>query len=84
MYQTSVKHFSYFKTLLAGHFYLGQWKSFADVKKSIDNWMDYYNKDRCQWQLAKLSPDEFFHCVSTGVYPLLAVRSAVTEGGSAP
>ena len=29
--------------------------SFDEVKNIIDDWMDYYNKDRYQWQLAKLS-----------------------------
>jgi transposase InsO family protein len=61
-----------------------EWKTFADVRKSIDNWMDYYNKDRCQWQLAKLSPDEFYLYVTTGVYPLPVIQPTVTEGGSAP
>ena len=61
-----------------------EWKTFADVKKSIDNWMDYYNKDRCQWQLAKLSPDEFYLYVTTGVYPFPVIQPVVTEGGSAP
>ncbi|MFQ9142099.1 MAG: IS3 family transposase [Oscillospiraceae bacterium] len=31
------------------------WTSFEDAKASIDRWMDYYNNDRCQWDLAKLS-----------------------------
>ena len=35
------------------------WTSFADAKASIDRWMDYYNQDRCQWDLAKLSPMNF-------------------------
>lgn len=61
-----------------------EWKTFADVMKSIDNWMDYYNKDRCQWQLAKLSPDEFYLYVMTGVYPLPAIQPTVIVGGSAP
>ena len=45
------------------------WTSFADAKSSIDRWMDHYNKDRCQWDLAKLSPNEFYNYVSTGEYP---------------
>ena len=32
------------------------WTSFEAAKASIDRWMDYYNNDRCQWDLAKLSP----------------------------
>ncbi|MEY8576631.1 IS3 family transposase, partial [Oscillospiraceae bacterium 21-37] len=32
---------------------------FQQVKDIIDDWMDYYNNDRYQWQLAKLSPNEY-------------------------
>ena len=46
------------------------WTSFEDVKNSVDRWMDYYNTERYQWQLAKLSPDEFYEYATTGVYPL--------------
>lgn len=43
---------------------------FAQVKAVIDDWMDYYNKERYQWQLAKLAPDEYYRYITTGVYPL--------------
>ncbi|WP_375781886.1 hypothetical protein [Treponema ruminis] len=32
--------------------------------------MDYYNTERYQWQLAKLSPDEYYKYFTTGIYPL--------------
>ena len=35
-------------------------KTFEEVVKKIDDWMDYYNKDRCQWELLKLSPCEYY------------------------
>ncbi|WP_353955569.1 IS3 family transposase [Dysosmobacter welbionis] len=38
---------------------ISSWTSFADATASIDRWMDYYNQDRCQWDLAKLSPMNF-------------------------
>ena len=44
--------------------------TFLQVKNRIDDWMDYYNNDRYQWQLAKLSPNEFYNYISTGKYPL--------------
>lgn len=44
--------------------------SFEEIKAEIDDWIDYYNKDRYQWGLAKLSPDEFFEYLMTGEYPL--------------
>lgn len=42
---------------------------FQQVKDIIDDWMDYYNNDRYQWQLAKLSPNEYYSYITTGVYP---------------
>ena len=44
--------------------------TFEEVKAIIDDYMDYYNNERYQWELAKLSPNEFYQYVTTGVYPL--------------
>ena len=44
--------------------------SFEEIKEEIDDWMDYYNSDRYQWSLAKLSPREFYEYLMTGEYPL--------------
>lgn len=44
--------------------------SFEEASAIVDDWMDYYNKDRYQWQLAKLSPNEFFFYCVTGIHPL--------------
>lgn len=44
--------------------------SFDDVKKVINNWIDYYNNDRYVWNLAYLSPNEYYEYLCTGVYPL--------------
>ena len=43
---------------------------FADVCSVIDDWMDYYNNERYQWDLAKLSPNEFYDYCITGIHPL--------------
>ena len=43
---------------------------FDEVKLIIDDWMDYYNNDRYQWQLAKLSPNEYYNYIITGNYPI--------------
>lgn len=59
--------FGHMKDELAGE--IPGWTSFADAKASIDRWMDYYNKDRCQWDLAKLSLNEFYDYITTGEYP---------------
>ena len=44
--------------------------NFNDVKAKIVDWIDYYNTDRYQWDLAKLSPREFYQYTLTGIYPL--------------
>ena len=47
-------------------------KTFDEVKAKIDDWIDYYNNDRYQWELSKLSPREFYQYATTGIYPLAA------------
>lgn len=47
--------------------------AFSDVKVIIDDWMDYYNNERYQWELAKLSPNEYYEYITTGIYPLKGV-----------
>ena len=49
---------------------LSNCKTFVEVKKIIDDWMDYYNNERYQWNLAKLSPNEYYEYIKTGIYPL--------------
>ena len=44
--------------------------SFEEILEEVDDWMDYYNNDRYQWSLAKLSPREFYEYLMTGEYPL--------------
>lgn len=52
---------------------------FLEVKTIIDDWMDYYNNERYQWELAKLSPNEYYEYVTTGIYPLKGVIPSVDE-----
>ena len=49
---------------------LSNCKEFTEVKEIIDDWMDYYNNERYQWNLAKLSPNEYYEYITTGIYPL--------------
>lgn len=49
---------------------LKQCETFAEVSALVDDYMDYYNNERYQWELAKLSPNEFYHFCMTGSYPL--------------
>ena len=44
--------------------------TFDAVLDRINDWMDYYNTDRYQWDLMKLSPTEYFRYLQTGIYPL--------------
>ena len=43
---------------------------YSEVKAIVDDYMDYYNNERYQWHLAKLSPNEYYKFVTTGEYPL--------------
>ncbi|HBI62812.1 MAG TPA: IS3 family transposase [Lachnospiraceae bacterium] len=51
---------------------------YREVKTIIDDWMSYYNNERYQWQLAKLSPNEYYKYITTGDYPL---RGIIKERG---
>ena len=46
------------------------WTSFDDVSADINDWMDYYNNNRGQWNLEKLSPNEYYNYIITGINPL--------------
>lgn len=43
---------------------------YYEVKFAVDDYMDYYNNERYVWDLAYLSPNEFYDYVMTGKYPL--------------
>lgn len=49
---------------------ISECKSYQDIKAVIDDWIDYYNNERYQWQLEKLSPNEYYKYITTGIYPL--------------
>jgi transposase InsO family protein len=44
--------------------------SFDEIHKAISDWTDYYDNDRYQWDLARLSPREYYKYLVTGMYPL--------------
>lgn len=50
--------------------------TFIEVKTIIDDWMDYYNNERYQWQLAKLSPNEYYQYITAGIYPLKRIKES--------
>ncbi|MDO4651082.1 MAG: IS3 family transposase [Eubacteriales bacterium] len=45
-------------------------KTFDQIKYAVDDYMDYYNNERYVWDLAYLSPNEYYEFVTTGRYPL--------------
>ena len=57
--------------------------SFKEVVAQVDDWIDYYNKDRGQWELLKLAPSEYYEYLQTGIYPL-PVYAKPDHRGSAP
>lgn len=48
---------------------LNSCKTFEDVKNMIEEYIDYYNNERPQWELAKLTPSEYYEFIKTGIYP---------------
>lgn len=48
-----------------------------DVRKVINEYVEYYNTERGQWSLAKLTPQEYYEYRKTGEYPLLRGRSKI-------
>ena len=49
--------------------HLERCKSFKELKNEIDDYMDYYNNDRYQWGLAKLSPNQYAQHLQSAIYP---------------
>ena len=45
-------------------------RTFPEVRELLEDWVDYYNHDRYQWDLLKLSPVEYYEYLRTGIYPL--------------
>ena len=48
--------------------------TFEEINVIITDWMCYYNKDRYVWDLARLSPDEYYKYYTTGIYPIPGVK----------
>ena len=45
--------------------------TFSDLSAKINDYMDYYNNECYQWNLAKLSSNQYAAFIKTGVYPLV-------------
>ena len=55
--------------------YVKEASSFEELQRVIDDYMDYYNNERCQYELSKLSPNEYLEYYKTGIYPLKDIVS---------
>ena len=49
---------------------LDELDSIHQLQIIIDDYMDYYNNDRYQWDLAKLSPNQYDEYLRTGNFPI--------------
>lgn len=45
-------------------------RTFREILTQITDWAEYYNNERYQWDLLKLSPVEYYRYLKTGEYPL--------------
>lgn len=52
---------------------------FEEAKAIIDDYMDFYNNDNGIWELAKLTPNEYYEYCITGIYPLLKYNPDQTD-----
>lgn len=55
--------------------YAKHWQTFDDVQTSIDDWIDYYNNERYQMGLQKMSPNEYYIYITKGIYPAFMPRT---------
>lgn len=46
------------------------WDNYQQIQSDINDWIDYYNNDRYQLQLEKLSPNEYYTYIMNGKNPL--------------
>jgi len=58
---------------------ISQCSTFNQVKRVIADWVDYYNNDRYQWDLARLAPSEYHKYCVTGEYPLTIPKAKGEE-----
>jgi transposase InsO family protein len=48
--------------------YLARCTTYEEHYTEINDYMDYYNNERYQWELAKLSPNQYAEYLRTGYY----------------
>lgn len=45
-----------------------------EARGLVGDWLSYYNSQRYQWGLERLSPDEYYDYLTTGVNPIAGVK----------
>ena len=73
--------FGHMKDEIAG--LISHLDNYRQVQELLADWIDYYNNDRGQWDLKKLTPKEYYEYSVTGIYPL-PVYCVSTGRGSTP
>lgn len=48
---------------------LNQCETFEQLKYEINEYMNYYNNERYQWELMKMTPNEYYKYLTTGIMP---------------
>ena len=54
-------------------------RTFEEVKELINTYIDYYNNERPQWGLAKLTPREYYEYSKNNSYPKITVNDNQEE-----
>ena len=49
--------------------------SYGEILNAVRDWTEYYNTERYQWGLARLSPVEYYQYLTTGIYPLIIPKA---------
>ncbi|MFR4969512.1 MAG: IS3 family transposase [Lachnospiraceae bacterium] len=50
---------------------LSECYSYEEILNAVRDWTEYYNTERYQWDLARLSPVEYYQYLTTGIYLML-------------
>ena len=51
-------------------------RQYDDVRYLLNDWINYYNEERYQWDLLKLSPKQYYEYLKTGYYPLTGINKS--------
>ena len=54
---------------------LSECYSYEEILNAVRDWTEYYNTERYQWDLARLSPVEYYQYLTTGIYPLIIPKA---------